>query len=93
MRFLLSLWLVLVLAACSGSGTATTSIDDYVDDYGGSRSVYAEILADTSCTTLQATFDRAAANNDTAAPGSAEARWTTGYMAAANDRMQEIGCY
>lgn len=88
MRF--GIMLVLLLTACATSGGADT---DYQAEYGGSPSVYSKIAAETSCSSLQQTFDRASANNDTAQAGSAEAHWTTGYMAAANDRMQALGCY
>lgn len=87
----LILVLVLLLAACGGS--KSPSADGYVAEYGGSAAVYSDILSGTNCAALQVTFDQAAGNNDTAERGSAEATWTTGYMAAADERMQAIGCY
>lgn len=84
---------VIVVNALSKPTADSGSASDYVDRYGGSDTVYAQIAADTDCDSLQETFDRAAANNDTAAAGSAEARWTTGYMTAADERMRAIGCY
>ena len=62
-------------------------------EYGGSASVYAEIASETNCAALQETFDRAGDNNDTAAPGTPEHKWTLGYMKASDDRMRAIGCY
>jgi molybdenum-dependent DNA-binding transcriptional regulator ModE len=41
----------------------------------------------------QGEFDQAAANNDSAAPGTAQHKQTLGYMTAANDRLQAAGCY
>ncbi len=45
-----------------------------------------------TCAELQATFDRAADNNERAESGSNEKRWTLGYMTAADERMKAIGC-
>lgn len=64
------------------------------DDGGrpGQAQVYDRIEATEDCQELQETFDRAAANNETA--GSAEEReWTLGYMEAADERMKAVGCY
>jgi len=74
-------------------GETGTGATGYLADYGGSAQVYADIAAETDCDALQATFDRAATNNDAAEPGTAQHRWTTGYMTAANDRMAAVGCY
>lgn len=77
----------------SGSGSGPEREENYIDDYGGAAQVYADIAAERDCVALQLTFDRAALNNDGAEAGSAEALWTTGYMTAANDRMETLGCY
>jgi uncharacterized membrane protein len=76
----------------NGGGGGGQAVDAYLDEYGGSRSVYTGILAETDCDSLQASFDQAAANND-AATTSDQRNWTLGYMSAADDRMQAIGCY
>lgn len=77
-----------VLSGCGGEQTA----DDYADDHGGNPAVYERILNLTDCAALQQEFDRATANNDRAEPGTDEHRWTLGYMTAAQDRMDAVGC-
>ncbi len=72
---------------------ATEDASSYVARYGGSIDVYRRIMTMTDCSALQSTFDRAASNNDRTVAGSAEAKWTTGYMSAADDRMRAVGCY
>lgn len=69
------------------------AIADGGDNRPGSPAVYDRIAATTDCAELQAMFDRAADNHDTAQPGSAETEWTLGYMEAADDRMESVGCY
>jgi hypothetical protein len=61
----------------------------------GSPGVYAEIAASTDCAELEATFNRASDNHDAATNRGdmAEMDWTTGYMDASYDRMDEIGCF
>jgi hypothetical protein len=84
-----------LLLACqpSGGGGRGDPADAYVDEYGGSRAVYVEILAETDCAALQESFDQASRNNDAAEPGTAQHKQTTGYMKAADDRMRAQGCY
>jgi len=78
---------LLVLSAAfgysSGSGSSTRP---------GSASVYSDIAASSDCTWLQAQFDRADENNQTASSGY-ERDYTLGYMQAADKRMREVGCY
>lgn len=71
---------------------ATPQQRTYIDEYGGSSQVYADIAAASSCGQLQTMFDTAAANNDRATPGTTEHKYTTGYMTAAVDRMKTLGC-
>lgn len=70
----------------------------------GLPTVFAEIAADTSCTSLQTTFDRADATSKRsgtvpdgpAFEGARGRRWSevgTAYMKAADDRMRAVGCY
>lgn len=97
-------WLALIVVAVLIGFAVTTYTDSDLkrldgiatwspDSRSGSATVYAEIAASTDCGWLQASFDRAAVNNDSAAWGSDEAKWTADYMSAANDRMQALGCY
>jgi hypothetical protein len=64
-----------------------------MDEYGGSRAVYTDILSESDCAALQDAFDQASTNNYATEPGTDAFSWTTGYMAAADDRMREVGCY
>jgi hypothetical protein len=73
--------------------SSTSPADQYLGEYGGDRRVYARILGSTDCDFLQEQFDIAADNNDRATPGSDEHRWTLGYMTAADDQLEESGCY
>lgn len=65
----------------------------YVDEYGGNLEVYEAILSLTDCVALQEQFDVAAANNEREEPGTPLFLATLGYMAAADNRMGELGCY
>ncbi len=71
----------------SGSGSSGSSIHR-VAEYGGEAAVYARIASLTDCGTLRAEFDIAAANHDRTGD-----RGAIGYMEAAEDRMEAIGCY
>jgi hypothetical protein len=73
--------------------TPVSAAQAYLNQYGGAIGVYESILSMSDCGSLQAQFDLAAGNNDTATPGSAEHKWTLGYMSAADDRMRSAGCY
>jgi len=73
------------------SGVVTSSApasSGYQAEYGGEASVYSRIAASTSCSQLQTDFDNAANNFDRDG-----GRWSIGYMEAAEDRKQAIGCY
>lgn len=61
----------------------------------GSPDVYARIAASSDCTALQKEFDQADANGkrDRASGRTEQARWSSGYMDAADARMRQIGCY
>lgn len=92
-------WLGLVVAVASiincvgDDGRDDGHEAGYRAEFGGQQSVYDRISVMSDCGRLQEEFDIAATNNDSAAPGSDEHRWTRGYMAAAGDRMETIGCY
>lgn len=85
------LFLLLSILACGGSAAKTA--DDYFNEYGGNRDVYARILSLDDCTALQVEFDQASENNLSETPGSPAFKWTTGYMVTADTRMKELGCY
>lgn len=59
----------------------------------GSPAVYAEISASSDCAWLQTSFDQASENNDRAPAGSSAFDWSLGYMRAADERMEAVGCY
>lgn len=58
----------------------------------GNAEVYKRIEALTDCKALQGEFDTASAGHDRAS-NQAQREATSGYMAAADDRMKAIGCY
>lgn len=63
------------------------------DDRPGDPEVYDRIGSLTDCEAVQAEFDTASANNARETPGSDLAEATLGYMEAAADRLDELGCY
>ena len=69
-----------------------TTVDGYMNEYGGNPDIYQRILSISYCAALQTEFDLAVANNERLTPGTPEHKWSTGYMTAAKDRMKEIGC-
>lgn len=93
-------WLALIVAVALIGFAATTLADPVLHRFddslaappSGSAAVYAGIEASTDCGWLQASFDRAADNNERAALGSSAQKWTANYMSAANDRMRALGC-
>jgi hypothetical protein len=78
----------LMLTGCGGE----SSPEDYADEYGGSTAVYERIAGMDNCASLQSEFDTASASNDRAEPGTSQHKQTLGYMTAAQDRMESIGC-
>jgi hypothetical protein len=71
--------LVLVLSACSPSDSR---VDTYVSEYGGSRAQYERIEDMTECESVQAEYE----------PGTDAESWNAGYMAASEDRLEELDC-
>lgn len=63
------------------------------DSQPGNKAVYDRIASTTDCDQLQQEFDAASSNHDRAASGSEQAEAATGYMKAADERMQELACY
>lgn len=80
-------------ASRAETGTQRTEPRATSNDRPGDPSVYAQIRSTTDCGELQATFDRAADNNDRYEGGEHLHRVTLSYMEAADDRMRSIGCY
>jgi len=91
-RFALIIIAVAILA-CSSATPKLFTANDYMEEYGGNPNVYADILSMNDCANLQIQFDLADKNNEREEPGTPARRWTLGYMTAANNRMEEIGCY
>jgi hypothetical protein len=58
----------------------------------GSQAVYQQIAADTDCASVQAQFDQAYSDNQTAPAGSNGKAWTLGYMEAAQARLVALHC-
>lgn len=87
--------LILCIAAlaCGSSTPQLKTADDYVKEYGGKVDVYQRILISVDCDQLQQEFNQAESNLGLQEPGTPQYKWGLGYMAAANDRMKEIGCY
>lgn len=93
---------VLALSGCGGgSGTTYTPapestrhvIRDTPQGRPGNPAVFERIEAESDCAKLQGEFDTAEANHKSAEPGSPAALAATEYMKAADERMQEVGCY
>ena len=74
-------------------GGNSGSTHGYLEQYGGSQAVYERIASLSDCGKLQSEFDTASTNHDLSEPGSRQAIQSTGYMAAADDRMRAVGCY
>ena len=66
---------------------------DFAEEYGGNLDVYAQILSSNDCAYLQEMFDNAYTTNQESAPGTVHHKRSTGFMTAANKRMEDIGCY
>jgi hypothetical protein len=77
-----------VLTGCGGE----PSLEDYADEYGGNTAVYERIAGLDNCAALQREFDTASANNERAESGTSQHKETLGYMTAAQDRMESVGC-
>lgn len=78
--------LAIAVASCGGEES---------EERPGEPSVYDAIAAETDCQALQESFDRAEATSKREG-GTAEWSWSEiglAYMKAADERMEEIGCY
>jgi len=80
--------LLIVVTGCARE----SAVDTYMSDYGGSRANYERIADMTDCESLEAEYQSAAANNAVSGAGSDAESWTAGYMAAAEDRLEELDC-
>ena len=65
---------------------------DFAQEHGGDQGAYEEIFLDTDCGSVQAKFNRAAADNRSAPPGTPESSISRGLMIAASARLREVGC-
>lgn len=70
-----------------------TTAAEFAEKYGGSETVYAEILASNDCDYLQGQFDTAYQASEDFSPGTPQHKRATGFMTASNLRMEKIGCY
>lgn len=59
----------------------------------GNPAVYARIESSTNCTKLQREFDTAMDNAEAREPGDPYRDLSLSYARAADNRMEEIGCY
>lgn len=69
-----------------------SSVDAYLNDFGGSREAYEEILAVSDCPTIRDELDRASANHTRTELGSVQHLVTLGYVTAAKDQFASSGC-
>jgi len=79
----------------TGSAAASSSQSEamsYVDEFGGSESVYSRILSLTDCDDLEAEYDQAEADRDSHEPGTTAYQAAEGYMVAATDRAGALDC-
>ena len=83
---------IAVLLTTTACGPREARVDTYLSEYGGSRAEYQRIADMTDCESLEAEYQSAAANNAVAEPGSDAESWTAGYMAAAEDRLEDLDC-
>ena len=65
---------------------------DFAQEHGGDPALYEQVFLDPDCGSVQARFNRAAADNETAAPGTPESSTSRGLMIAASARLSEVGC-
>ena len=80
-----ALVLLVVVVAIGGCGNKAAA-------KAGDPAVHQRIAALTDCKAVQAELDTASANHDRASTQAAREA-STAYMATADDRMREIGCY
>jgi len=88
-RLGLAVALLLAATACS---TRASPVDTYLSEYGGSRAEYERIEQMTDCDSVQAEYNQAAANHAVAEEGTDAERWSAGYMAASEERLDELDC-
>ena len=69
-----------------------SSVDAYLDDYGGSRAAYEQILNVSDCATIRDELGKASADHTRTEPGSVEHLVTLGYLTAAEDQLASSRC-
>jgi uncharacterized membrane protein len=67
--------------------------EEFAKEYDGSVDAYREILTSNDCAFLQEKFDTAYETTQLSDPGTIHHKRATGFMTAADQRMEEIGCY
>ena len=82
----------LVAVVASACSAREPGVDTYMSEYGGSRATYERIENMTDCESVQAEYDSSEANHEVAQPGSDAESINAGYMAAAEDRLEELDC-
>ena len=85
--------LALALVALSLAGCGTSSSSDNNGQRDGSPAVWARIENGTDCAALQDEFDTAMDNAEARESGDPYRDLSMDYAEAADDRMEEIGCY
>lgn len=96
-KWLVIVGVVIVIAIIGGIYNAVTGGDSNPTPTtaatvrAGSPEVYSRIAGYTDCEDVQAEFDQAQANLGTAVSQDQQ-DWSLGYMAAATERMGELGC-
>jgi hypothetical protein len=80
---------LLLVTACQ---PRESRVDEYLSEYGGARAEYERIADMSDCESVQAEYDSAAANNEVAEPGTEADSISAGYMAASEDRLDELDC-
>lgn len=82
---------VIALVGC-GSSTSDVDADNNVRTTGN-PAVYQRIETSTSCVDLQREFDIAMDNAEARNPGDSHRDLSLSYARAADNRMDELGCY
>lgn len=80
-RFVIACLAVVALAACSSG-----------DDKPGNAAVYDRIGSLTDCSAVQAEFNAAFDTSERTEGGTDEHEAAVGYMEAANDKLESLGC-
>ena len=83
---------VLTGGLVAGCGNDSTAVDNNERETGN-PAVFSRIESSTSCTALQREFDTAMDNAEARESGDPLRNISLSYARAADNRMQEVGCY